>query len=67
MPPMRWINSGLRSALPRLLQINQPIPPRSDEEMAAEVERHYRWNFTVNLIEGASFFFGAGFALNWQT
>ena len=62
MPPMRWINAGLRSALPRLLQINQPVPPRSDEEIAAEVERHYRWNFTVNLIEGASFFFGAGFA-----
>lgn len=45
----------------RLLQLDQPVPLRSDEEVAAEVERNYRWNFTVNVLEGASFWFGLSF------
>lgn len=61
MPLILWISAGLRLALRRLLQVDKPVPPRSDEEITAEVERNYRWNFTVNVIEGASFFFGASF------
>lgn len=45
-----------------LLQADRPVPPRSDEEIAAEVARNYRWNFAVNLLDGASFWFGLSFA-----
>jgi MFS family permease len=38
------------------------VPARSEAEIAAEVERHYRWNFAVNLLDGAFFWFGASFA-----
>jgi MFS family permease len=59
MPLILWINAGVRLALRRFLQVDQLVPPRSDDEIVAEVERNYPWNFTVNLIEGSSFFFGA--------
>jgi MFS family permease len=48
-------------ALRWLLQMDQPAPMRTDEELAAEVERHYKWNYAVNLLDGASFWFGASF------
>jgi MFS family permease len=51
----------VRATAVALLQTNRPVPPRSDEEIAAEVQRNYPWNFTVNLIEGASFWFGLSF------
>lgn len=51
----------LRNTLAALLQTNRPVPSRSDEEIAAETERNYRWNFAVNLIEGATFWFGLSF------
>ncbi len=44
--------------LRRLLQLDQPAPVRTNNDLAAEVERNYRWNFTVNLLDGASFWFG---------
>lgn len=47
--------------LDHLLQINRPVPPRSDYEVAAEVERNYRWNFAVNLLDGVFFWFGLNF------
>ncbi len=47
--------------LRRLLELDRPAPLRSDAELAAEVERNYRWNFTVNLLDGAFFWFGASF------
>ncbi|HSM55060.1 MAG TPA: MFS transporter [Candidatus Sulfomarinibacteraceae bacterium] len=49
-------------ALRRLLQIDRPVPEASDEEVEAFRERHYRWNFTVNLLDGATFWFGLSFA-----
>lgn len=61
MPIILWINTRLRLALRHMLQVDQPVRRRSDEEIKAEVERNYPWNFSVNLIEGASFFFGASF------
>jgi MFS family permease len=45
----------------RLLLVDQPVPVRSDEEIAAEVEKNYRWNFTVNLLDGATFWLGISF------
>ncbi len=44
-----------------LLQLDHPAPPRTDAEFAAEVERHYRWNFVFNLLDGATFWFGISF------
>ncbi len=47
--------------LGRLLQLDRPVPPRSDDEIAAEVARNYSWNFTVNLLDGIFFWLGASF------
>ena len=57
MPFILLLNSGLRW----LLQIDRPVLPLSDDEIAAEVERNYRWNFAVNLGDVTAFFFGASF------
>jgi MFS family permease len=51
-----------QAALRRLLQLDQPILPRSESEIAAEVERNYRWNFTFNMLDGVTFWFGWSFA-----
>lgn len=56
--PFAWHRWALR----RLLEIDRPVPSVSDEEVEAYRERHYRWNFTVNLLDGASFWFGLSFA-----
>ena len=58
---MRSLSTLPYRALRALLQMDQPVPSRTDQELAAEVERHYRWNFAVNLMDGASFWFGASF------
>ena len=58
---MHQLNTLLYRALRRLLEMDRPVPPRSDEQLAAEVERHYKWNFAVNLLDGACFWFGASF------
>ncbi|HEY4690353.1 MAG TPA: MFS transporter [Anaerolineae bacterium] len=55
------LDSLIRPALRWLLQLDRPAPRLSDAELAVEVERHYRWNFVFNLLDGASFFFGASF------
>lgn len=51
----------LRSTIAVLLQTNRPVPLRSESEIAAEAEHNYRWNFTVNLLDGATFLFGISF------
>jgi hypothetical protein len=48
--------------LTKLLLLDQPVLERSDEEVAAEVERNYRWNFAANVLDGFAFFFGLAFA-----
>jgi len=45
----------------RLLLLDRPVPPRSDAEIEAEVERNFTWNFTVNLLEGTAFWIGLSF------
>lgn len=50
-----------RNILSILLQKDRPVPPRTDAEIAAEVERNYHWNFAVNLLDGATFWFGLSF------
>jgi MFS family permease len=45
-----------------ILRRHKSVPPLSEAEVAAEVERNYRWNFTVNLLDGVTFWFGISFA-----
>lgn len=47
--------------LRKLLQVDKPAPERTETELNAEVERNYRWNFWVNLLDGTSFWFGLSF------
>jgi MFS family permease len=49
---------NIRSAL---LQTDRPVPRLTDEAIAAEVQRNYHWNFAVNLLDGATFWFGLSF------
>lgn len=44
-----------------LLQMDRPVSFRNDAEITAEIEQNYRWNFVVNLLDGASFWFGSSF------
>jgi MFS family permease len=44
-----------------LLELHRPVPQRTEPEISAEVDRNYRWNFTVNLLEAAAFVPGAAF------
>jgi MFS family permease len=50
-----------RVAWRRLLQLDKPVPPRTAQEIEAEVERNYRWNFTVNFLDGVTFWLGFNF------
>ncbi len=51
----------LRSALRWLLRADEPAPLRTEAELTAVTEQNYRWNFTVNLLDGVNFWFGASF------
>jgi MFS family permease len=44
-----------------LLQMDKPIPRLTPDELAAQAERDYPWNFAVNVADGAFFLFGAAF------
>ncbi|MFN8490748.1 MAG: MFS transporter [Caldilineaceae bacterium] len=50
-----------RLAVRRLLQLDAPVYERSEEELHAEMVANYRWNFLVNLGDGALFWFGLSF------
>ncbi len=45
----------------RLLELDRPLPVRTDEELQGEVWRNYRWNFAFNLLDGVWFWFGISF------
>ena len=51
-----------RTLLRRLLEVDRPLPALSQEELDAQARRNYRWNFTVNLLDGVTFWFGLSFA-----
>ena len=48
----------LRRPLRWMLELDKPIPDRTHEELAAIAQKDYRWNFAVNLLDGAAFWFG---------
>lgn len=50
-----------KSALAWLLELDRPVPVRTEGEIAAEVERNYSWNFIVNLLDGVIFTIGISF------
>lgn len=50
-----------RAVMRWLLQLDRPIPVRTEAELAAEIHQNYRWNFTFGLFDGAFFWFGASF------
>ena len=41
-----------------LLQLDRPVPPYTAGQLAAFVERNYRWNATVNLVDGLTYWLG---------
>jgi MFS family permease len=57
LPLQRW----LRRTAVVLLQADKPAPTRTDDEIAVEVARNYRWNFAANLLDGTAFWFGMSF------
>ncbi len=44
-----------------MMQLDRPAPERTDAEVNELAEKDYRWNFTVNLIDGVFFWFGLSF------
>lgn len=50
-----------RAVVRWLLQLDRPIPVRTEAELAAEIRQNYRWNFIFGLFDGAFFWFGASF------
>jgi MFS family permease len=52
---------AVRTAVATLLQTNRPVPLRTDDEIAVEVEHNLRWNLTVNFFDAAAFMFGITF------
>ncbi len=48
--------------LRRLVRADQPADRVTDAEVEAQRDRDYRWNFAVNLLDGAAFWFGMSFA-----
>lgn len=55
-----WAGRG-RQMMRLLLEIDKPIPPLSDEELLVQARQDYRWNFTMNLLDGAFFWFSVSF------
>ena len=49
-PILRW-----------LLQLDKPVPVRTEAEVIAERDQNYNWNFAVNLADVSSFWFGLSF------
>ncbi|HNS51099.1 MAG TPA: MFS transporter [Anaerolineae bacterium] len=47
----QWARRRLR----RLLELDQPVPEQSEVERADLVERNFRWNAFVNLMDGSLF------------
>jgi MFS family permease len=44
-----------------LLELDRPFPDLTEDELAAQAERDYNWNLTVNVGDGTFFLFGAAF------
>ena len=61
VPPPVTRHNPLKAVLTWLLELNRPVPQRTEDEIFTEVERNYSWNFAVNLLDGTPFMFGTSF------
>ncbi len=59
LPDSNW--TPRTGAMARLLGLHRPLPQRTPAQLEAEARHNYRWNFWVNLVDGASFRVGASF------
>lgn len=50
-----------RSLVRRVLKLDEPVAMRSEAEVIEETYRNYRWNFTMNVLDGSLFWFGMSF------
>ncbi len=50
-----------KNSIAWLTGADHSVPERTDAEVLVEMEANYRWNYAVNLLDGASFWFGASF------
>lgn len=46
----------------RMLYLDKPVPMRTEAELRAEADTNYSWNFAMNVLDGAAFWFGIAFA-----
>jgi MFS family permease len=60
-PTFPALRDPLWHALARFLRADRPFVSAGEAETAAEVERHYRWNLAMNLLDGSIFWFGLSF------
>jgi len=58
---MQFRYTRLYPVLRRLLQLDVPVPRLTREDVRAERNRNYRWNFLFNLGDVTSFWFGLSF------
>ncbi|MBN2501689.1 MAG: MFS transporter, partial [Anaerolineales bacterium] len=56
-----WLKKGTGRAFNWLLDNNRAVKKLDDQEFSAEVEHNYRWNYVFNVLDGATFWFGASF------
>ncbi|RME85222.1 MAG: MFS transporter [Caldilineae bacterium] len=54
-------NRWTRQVLRQLLRADVPVPAYDEAEVAAYQERHYRWNFLINFLDGTFFWIGISF------
>ena len=55
---LHLLNAGWRW----LLRLDLPVPERTESEIEAEIKRNYPWNFSVNMLDVVTFWFGLNFA-----
>lgn len=56
-----YLSARLLYLLRWFLELHRSPAYGTDAEIAAEVERNYRWNFTVNMLDFTTFWFGFSF------
>lgn len=61
MNPNSQRNPVFRRLLRWVLELDQPVPEYSEQELAETVRRNYRWNFTATLLDGVLFWLSASF------
>jgi len=61
MGPKSGVRGWGRRLLRRVLELDRPVPETSEAERAAFVERNFRWNAFVNLMDGSLYWLALSF------